>query len=123
MGLGGEIEWESPFLGLRQIAYVDDGWAYLLQKMGLLGAVAFLYFLITMLRSISRNSLALSACLLAVALVTMFSEPVFFHFTTAPFMGTFAGLLLANKEHHERGAAISSALGFQRTASPFTEGI
>ena len=124
VGLGGEIEWESPFLGHRQIAYVDNGWAYLLQKMGLLGAAAFLYFLITVLRSISRNSLGLSACLLAVAAVTMFSEPVFFHFTTAPFVGTFAGLLLPKKYPYcTREAAISPVLAPPRTASPPTEGI
>src|SRR5882762_110639 len=122
-GLGSDIEWESPVLGFLKIAYVDNGWAYLFQKMGLLGAAAFLCFLYTMLRNISRESLGLSACLLAVAAVTMFSEPVFFHFTTAPFVGTFAGLLLAKKDYNRtREATVSPAPGCISTASAFTEG-
>ena len=96
-GLGSDIEWDSPFLGLEQVAYVDNGWAYLLQKLGLLGAAAFLWYLITVLRGVSREAPALSACLLAATFVTMFSEPVFFHFTTAPYLGTFAGLLLGRR--------------------------
>jgi len=111
-GLGTYIEWDSPTLGLRQVPYIENGWAYLLQKMGLLGAAAFLCFLFTVLRNISRESLGLSACLLAIVGVAMFSNATFFHFTTAPFAGTFAGLLLAKKDHHcTRQAAISSALG------------
>ena len=96
-GLGSDIEWDSPFLGFEQVAYVDNGWAYLLQKAGLLGAAAFLWYLITMLRGVSREAPALSACLLAATFVTMFSEPVYFHFTTAPYLGTFAGLLLGRR--------------------------
>jgi hypothetical protein len=92
-GLGSAFQWESPTLGLLEGGYIDNGWGYLLQKMGLLGAAAFLWFLVTVFRTMSRNSIALSACLLAAALVTMFSEPVFLHFTTAPFLGAFAGLL------------------------------
>lgn len=96
-GLGSAFQWESPTFGLMEVGYVDSGWGYLLQKMGLLGAAAFLWFLVTVFRSISQKSIALSACLLAAAAVTMFSEPVFLHFTTAPFLGTFAGLLLARQ--------------------------
>ncbi|SRR6266404_1362989 len=98
-GLGTNIEWESPTLGFREVPYIEDGWAYLLQKMGLLGAAAFLCFLFTLLRHISRESLGLSACLLAIVGVLMFSNATFFHFTTAPLAGTFAGLLLAKKEN------------------------
>ena len=105
-GLGSDIEFESPIMGSRQVAFVDSGWAYLLQKMGLLGAAAFLWFLITMLRSTSRESVALSACLLSVTFVAFFSQPIFFHFTTTPFVGTFAGLLFAAK--HRRGVNIAS---------------
>jgi O-antigen ligase len=110
-GLGSEIEWESPTLGFRQVPFIENGWAYLLQKMGLLGAVAFLCFLFTVLRHISRESLGFSACVLAIAGMAMFSNATFFHFTTAPLAGTFAGLLLAKKDHHDtQAAAISSAL-------------
>lgn len=96
-GLGSAFQWESPTFGLMEVGYVDNGWGYLIQKMGLLGAGAFLWFLVTVFRSTSRKSIGLSACLLSAAIVTMFSEPVFLHFTTSPFLGTFAGLLVARK--------------------------
>lgn len=98
-GLGSSFDWDSPFQGFLQGPYVDSGWGYLLQKMGLLGAATFLWFLFTVLRSVSRKSAALSACLLSVTFVACFSQPVFFHFTTAPFVGTFAGLLYANRRN------------------------
>ncbi len=97
MGMGSEIGWDSPTLGYREVPFIENGWAYLLQKMGILGAVAFGGFLFAILGGISRESLGLSACLLAAILLTMFNESVFFHFTTSPFVGTFAGLLLARK--------------------------
>ena len=107
-GMGSEIEWESPlFGGIRRIPYVEDGWAYLLQKMGFLGAAAFLWFLSTVLRSVSRESLGLSACLLAVILVTMFNNATFFHFSTSPLAGTLAGLLVAKNYRHRPQAANS----------------
>jgi len=96
-GLGSAFEWDSPTLGFLRGAYVDSGWGYLLQKMGLLGAATFLWFLITVLRGVSRQSVALSACLLSVTFVGCFSQPVFFHFTTAPFIGTITGMLCANR--------------------------
>jgi hypothetical protein len=123
-GLGAGFEFESSVIGSIDTVYVDNGWAYLLQKTGLIGAAGFLWLLITMLTGVSRRSIGLSACLLAAALLTMFSEPVFVHFTTAPFMGTFAGLLLARKyPQPTREAVISSALGPQKTVSPLTGGI
>jgi len=107
-GMGSEIEWESPlFGGFRRTPFVENGWAYLLQKMGLLGAAAFLWFLYTVLRNVSRRAVGLSACLLAAILVTMFNNAVFFHFTTSPLAGTLAGLLVAKKDHHHTQAAVS----------------
>lgn len=105
-GLGSTFQWDSPFQGALEAGYVDSGWAYLFQKMGLLGAGAFLWLLITTFTRASRESAGLTACLLAAALVTMFSEPVFFHFTTAPFLGTFAGLILAGKDRGRNSASI-----------------
>lgn len=96
-GLGSDVEVDSPSLGFREVPYLEDGWAYLFEKMGFLGAGAFCWFLFTLLSSISRESLGLSACVLAVLAVGMFSNSTFFHFTTAPIAGTFAGLLLAKK--------------------------
>jgi hypothetical protein len=107
-GLGTDIGWDSPTLGFREVPYIEDGWAYLLQKMGLLGATAFFCFLFTLLRHISRESLGLSACLLTIVGIAMFSNATFFHFTTAPLAGTFAGLLLAKKDHHDTQAAAIS---------------
>jgi hypothetical protein len=114
-GLGTDIGWDSPTLGFREVPYIEDGWAYLLQKMGLLGAAAFLCFLFTLLRHISRESLGLSACLLAIVGVAMFSNATFFHFTTAPLAGTFAGFLLAKKDHHlTQEVAIPSSMAHQK---------
>ena len=101
-GLGSTFQWDSPIQGSLEGGYVDNGWAYLFQKMGLLGAGAFLWFLITVFKRFSCESAGLTACLLSAALVTMFSEPIFFHFTTAPFMGTFAGVLLARKDRVDK---------------------
>jgi hypothetical protein len=105
-GLGGKIEWESPALGFEEVSYVDSGWAYVLQKTGLLGTFAFVWFLVTVFRSMSRELLALSACLFVLSLITLFYEPVFFHFTLSPFVGTFIGLLLAKKYRSHFAASV-----------------
>jgi hypothetical protein len=105
-GLGSAFQWESPFGFAEDPYYVDSGWGYLFQKMGLLGAAAFLWLLITIFTGFSRESVGLTACLLSAALVIMFSEPVFFHFTTAPFLGAFAGLLLAKKDRRRKLAVV-----------------
>jgi O-antigen ligase len=98
-GLGSFLGFESIGLGYEETGYVDSGWGYLLQKMGLLGLAAFVWFLVTVMRRMSREALALSACLLAATLVRMFSQPVFLHFTTAPFIGTIAGMLYAKRRN------------------------
>jgi O-antigen ligase len=97
-GLGAGFEFESSVLGHLETVYVDSGWGYLLQKMGLLGAGAFLWLLITIFTGASRESVGFTACLISATIVTMFSSPVFFHFTTTPFLGALAGLLLARKD-------------------------
>jgi hypothetical protein len=102
-GLGSIFQWDSPFQGLVEEGFVDSGWAYLLQKMGLLGVAAFLWFLATLLRRVSAQSIGLSACLLSVTFVALISQPTYFHFMTAPFMGTFAGLLLAGQKNKSLG--------------------
>jgi len=97
-GFGAEITWEKAVTHeINQQAYVDNGWAYLAVKMGGLGILAFGWFLVTMLRCVSSKSLALSACSLAMLLVAMFSEPVFFNFNTSALLGAMAGLLCASK--------------------------
>jgi hypothetical protein len=109
-GIGSDIEFDSPTMGARQVAFVDSGWAYLLQKMGVLGAVTFVWLLITIFGSLSKESIGLSACLLSAVIVTLFSQPVFFHFTSSPFMGTFAGLLFAGKHRRSIRAGARSPL-------------
>jgi hypothetical protein len=105
-GLGSSFQWDSPIQGFVESGYVDSGWAYLFQKMGLLGAGTFLWLLVTVFTGASRKTAGLTACLSSAALITMFSEPVFFHFTTAPFLGTYAGLLLANKDRRPKPAVV-----------------
>jgi hypothetical protein len=93
-GIGGDVEVDSPSLGFRDVPYLEDGWAYLCQKMGLVGIVAFVWFLFTLLSRVSRDAVGPSACVLAVVTVGMFSNATFFHFTTSPIIGTISGLLL-----------------------------
>jgi len=110
-GLGSAFAFDNPSLGFLQTPFVDSGWGYLFQKMGLLGAAAFLWFLITLFRNASRQSAVIAACIISTAVVSLFSRPTFFHFTTAPYLGTFAGLLLAKKH-----------CGNKRIASPHLRG-
>jgi hypothetical protein len=96
-GFGGTIAWDNPDLGFMEQAYVDDGWAYLMVKMGTAGILAYIWFVSTILGAISRKSLAISVCFLSMLLVTLFTEPVFFQFSTSPLLGALAGLLYARK--------------------------
>ncbi len=100
-GLGATFGWESPSQGFVETEYVDSGWGYLLGKMGLLGVVTFVWMIVTLCRAMSKRSVALSTCLIAATVVMQFSEPCFFHFTTAPCLGAFAGLLLAQQRHDQ----------------------
>lgn len=101
-GLGAEFHWVLPTRGLEEQQYVDNGWAYVLFKMGIVGAAVFLWLLVTMLRALSRRSAALSACLLSAILLGMIVEPLLLNFQTAPILGSFAGILLA-KKYRDRG--------------------
>jgi len=96
-GMGSSLEWNSMWRGDWEQAYVDNGWAYLLTKMGLAGLLTFLWFAAGLIRRMSAEASGLSACLLTLLLFVMWSEPVFFQFTTSPFAGVLAGLLWARK--------------------------
>jgi hypothetical protein len=97
-GFGADVSFELPSTQeLVQQIYVDNGWAYVAVKMGGVGILAFSSFLATTLRCVSPKSLGLSACLLSMLLVTMFSEPVFLNFNTSCLLGAMAGLLCARK--------------------------
>lgn len=97
-GMGGNLTWYRPDESDPvDKAYIDNGWAYLMVKMGAVGILAFGWLLVTVLRCISRQSLALSVTLLAILMIAMFSEPICFQFTTSPIAGVLAGLLYVKK--------------------------
>jgi hypothetical protein len=101
-GMGGELGWMSASRGDMQQAYIDNGWAYLLTKMGMLGVMVFLCFVWVLLRNTPGNSAGLSACILSMLLLVMFAEPVFFQFTTSPLLGAIAGMLYGKKQFTNR---------------------
>lgn len=78
-------------------SFVDNGWAYVIVRMGGAGILAFCWFLVTVLRCMSRQSLVVSVCFLAVLLVAFYTEPIFFQFTLSPIAGALAGILYAKK--------------------------
>jgi hypothetical protein len=94
-GMGATIAWESVVRGDMEQAYVDNGWAYVASKMGLAGVLAFGWFVVALVRRMPGASIPISACLLSVMLVAMWAEPVFFQFSTSPFIGVMAGMLFA----------------------------
>ena len=92
-GMGSEIAWEGVVRGEVSQAYVDNGWAYLLVKMGIAGSLAFAWFIVELVRRMRHGSVRLTTLLLSMLLLVMFTEPVFFQFTYSPFLGAAAGLL------------------------------
>lgn len=92
-GMGSELEWDSVARGVWAQHYVDNGWAYLAAKMGFAGILTFGWFLFTLIKKTHGGSIPLSACLLSMLLLAMFAEPVFFQFSTSPFLGAIAGML------------------------------
>jgi hypothetical protein len=101
-GMGADFAWTRPGEVLPEFAFidkpfVDNGWAYVVVKMGCAGILAFGWVLITVLRCMSRQSLTLSVSLLSILMIAMFSEPVCFQFTMSPIAGALAGLLYAKK--------------------------
>lgn len=99
-GMGASFGWERPSHGFVETEYIDAGWGYILEKMGLLGLVTFAWLMLAAFRAMSRRVVPLSACLVAAFVVMQFSEPCFFHFTTAPCLGVFIGLVLAQQRNH-----------------------
>jgi hypothetical protein len=93
-GMGSTLAWQSAVRGPMEQAYVDNGWAYVVTKMGLCGLTAFIWFIVGLIRRMRVASVPLSVCLISTLLIVMWAEPVFFQFTTSPFVGVIAGLLL-----------------------------
>jgi len=106
-GMGSENSFVMPGEQHRlKVASVDNGWGFLLLKMGYVGLAVFLALVAATLRTGLSNftnicNAMLRADRLAVlgvflyALVSFVSGPIFFHFSVAPFFGTFLGALVA----------------------------
>lgn len=117
-GMGSETKFVAPEEGRLRLTSVDNGWGYVMLKMGLLGLAVFLavvgLLLWRSLRSVLRfprgpiraNAMALLGLLL-YGLVVFWSGPAFLHFTSAGFFGTaFAAILvLAESQAVENAAA------------------
>src|SRR5215471_4325859 len=60
-GMGSEIAFEGVVRGEVSQAYVDNGWAYLLVKMGIAGSLAFAWFIVELVRRMRHGSVRLTA--------------------------------------------------------------
>jgi hypothetical protein len=107
-GMGAEFTHYDPTIPdlYPTKTYVDNGWGYVLLKMGLTGLFVFVAMLWRFLRFAARDwpsdapahMQRVRACLLALllfGLVSFIRGPTFFHFMTSGFMGTTLGALAA----------------------------
>jgi len=123
-GLGSETVFLAPEEGRLRLTSVDNGWGYVMLKMGLLGLAVFLAVLGLLLwRSLRHllryprgtlraNTMALLGVLL-YGVIVFWSGPAFLHFTSAGFFGTtFAAILvLADSRAAEIETAMREAQG------------
>jgi len=106
-GMGSENSFVMPGEQHRlKVASVDNGWGFLLLKMGYVGLAVFLALVAAVLKA-GLSGLAcigksmLRADRLSVlgvfvyALISFVSGPIFFHFSVAPFFGVFLGALVS----------------------------
>ena len=118
-GMGSENSFVVPGEGRLKVASVDNGWGFLLLKMGYLGLVVFLVLIGTLLgtafsglarvRSPMLRADRLAALgVFVYALVSFLGGPIFFHFSVAPFFGTFLGALVTLGESREPEDGIST---------------
>jgi hypothetical protein len=117
-GMGSENSFFLPGEGRLKVASVDNGWGFLLLKMGYLGLAVFLVLIGTVLKAgLSGLARVRSAMLGAdrtaalgvfvYALVSFVSGPIFFHFSVAPFFGTFLGAILVLADTREQPSEVS----------------
>jgi len=92
-GMGSSFESYRAGGGTADIPYVDNGWAHLIVKMGIAGLLTFGWFAVNLVSWMPGRSVGLSACLLSMLLLVLFVEPIFFNFSTTPFLGAMAGLV------------------------------
>lgn len=105
-----------PGIGRIKVASVDNGWGFVLLKMGYLGLCAFILLAAALLhRGISAltgmrsgplraERLAVAAVFL-YALVSFIGGPTFLHFSTASFFATLLGALVVLAETPEEVAS------------------
>jgi O-antigen ligase len=104
-GMGSENTFIMPGEHRLKVASVDNGWGYVLLKMGYVGHAAFLGLIgllarcglsgLQDIRSEERRSLRLAVVgVFFYALVSFLGGPTFFHFSVAPFFAAFLGALV-----------------------------
>jgi len=115
-GMGSETKFLAPVEGRVRVTSVDNGWGYVMLKMGLLGLAAFICLTALLLRESLRgllhsaagtlraNSMALLG-LLVFGLVVSWSGPAFLHFTSAGFFGTALAAILVLSESRRAAAS------------------
>jgi hypothetical protein len=97
-GLGSTLSWYNPMVGETwEQETVDVGWVYLLVKLGLIGTVAFVWFVwgiaIGAIKAF-KDPLHLGLFLLFVfQLLQMVADPLFVYFMTAPWAGVTCAFL------------------------------
>jgi hypothetical protein len=101
-GMGSVSAFIAPAEGRVRVTSVDNGWGYVMLKMGAVGLAAFSLTLVLLFREAFRrlaaagrgrprsDSLALLG-LLAYGLVSFWGGPLFFHFTQVAFFGPALG--------------------------------
>ena len=105
-----------------KLASVDNGWGYLLLKMGYLGLAVFLAQLGLLLKlglsglaevrgaKLRANRLAVAGIFL-FAIISFIGGPIFFHFSVAPFFATALGAMVVLAEAREPGSPALSETG------------
>ncbi len=112
-GMGSETKFLAAAEGRVRVTSVDNGWGYVMLKMGLLGLAVFIVLIVLLLRESFRhllqfpagtlraNTMALLGVLL-YGIVVFWSGPAFFHFTSAGFFGTaLAGIVVLSESRTE----------------------
>lgn len=129
-GMGAEVSFVAS--DLPKISgggvYIDNGWGFILLKMGFVGLSAFLFLIGSFLRFVMKKDSGLvqassqnvRGCLAAVLLFGLFSfigGPTFFHFTESGFLGTaFGGLAVLVTGTHPDGSRSSKDRSVSKAA-------
>jgi O-antigen ligase/polysaccharide polymerase Wzy-like membrane protein len=98
LGLGSELPFHDPRTNnVEAYAFVDQGYAYLLSKMGLLGLLTLAWILVSVAKRSGwpgRDGMHLGLFLMFVFhILFMMNAPVMFHFTSAAWVGTTLAFL------------------------------